>query len=181
MHFIPLPIAGAFRIEIEKLEDERGYFARTFCSQEFARRGLVTEFVQRSVSFNARRGTLRGLHYQAAPYAETKIVRCTAGAAFDAIVDLRRTSPSFGLWHAETISAENHVLLYIPAGCAHGFQTLADATELYYEITPAYVAEAARGVAFDDPVIGISWPLASPIVSAADRNRPRLEQAEILA
>jgi dTDP-4-dehydrorhamnose 3,5-epimerase len=181
MRFTALPIPGAFRIEIEPLSDSRGFFARTFCANEFAAHGLVTDFVQRSVSFNARKGTLRGLHYQGAPHAETKIVRCVAGAAFDVLVDLRRSSPSFGRWHGEVISAENRIMLYIPEGCAHGFQTLTDATELYYEITPAYVAEAGRGVAFDDPEIGIAWPLADSVMSDADRARPRFAEAEIFA
>jgi dTDP-4-dehydrorhamnose 3,5-epimerase len=181
MRFVALPIPGAFRIEIEIREDERGFFARTFCVDAFRARGLNANFVQCSVSFNALRGTLRGLHYQVAPHEETKLVRCTAGAAFDVMVDLRRSSPAFGRWHAETITAANHALLYIPRGCAHGFQTLADATELYYEITPAYVAEAGRGIAFDDPTIGIAWPIAKPILSPDDRARPRLIEAEIFA
>jgi dTDP-4-dehydrorhamnose 3,5-epimerase len=181
MRFVGLPIPGAYRVELDKREDERGFFARTFCAEEFRARGLVTDFVQRSVSFNSRRGTLRGMHYQAASHIETKLVRCTVGAAFDVLVDIRRNSPTFGRWHSETISADNHLLLYIPEGCAHGFQTLADATELYYEITPAYVSEAARGIAFDDPNIGIPWPIANPLLSASDRARPRLAQAEIFA
>jgi len=181
MRFTALPIPGAFRIEIEPQADSRGFFARTFCANEFAAHGLMTDFVQRSVSFNAKRGTLRGLHYQIAPHAETKIVRCIAGAAFDVLVDLRRSSPAFGRWHGEAISGENHVMLYIPEGCAHGFQTLADATELCYEITPAYVAEAGRGVAYDDPQIGIAWPLPDPVMSEADRARPRLAAAETFA
>ena len=179
MKFAPLPIAGAFRIEIERQSDERGFFARTFCAQEFGARGLVTEFVQRSVSFNVHKATLRGLHYQALPHAETKIVRCTAGAAFDVVVDLRRGSPSFGRHHGELITCHNRTMIYIPAGCAHGFETLADATELYYEITPAYMPQAARGIAFDDPQLAIAWPLPDPIVAAADRSRPLLEAAEL--
>jgi len=181
MRFTALPIPGAYRIEIEPVSDARGFFARTFCANEFAAHGLVTDFVQRSVSFNARRGTLRGLHYQAAPHAETKIVRCVAGAVFDVLVDLRRSSPAFGRWHGETLSADNRTMLYIPEGCAHGFQTLADATELYYEITPAYVADAGRGVAFDDPEIGIAWPLGEVVMSDADRARPGLAAAETFA
>jgi dTDP-4-dehydrorhamnose 3,5-epimerase len=181
MRFIGLPIPGAFRIELEKREDERGFFARTFCADEFRRHELVTDFPQHSISFNARRGTLRGLHYQAAPHTETKIVRCTAGAAFDVLVDIRRGSPTFGRWHGETISAENRTLLYIPAGCAHGFQTLQDATELYYEITPAYVPAAARGIRFDDSDLGIDWPLAASIASQADSERPRFRAAEVFA
>jgi len=179
MHFAALPIPGAFRIELERREDERGFFARTFCADEFRARGLVTDFVQRSLSYNARRGTLRGLHYQAAPHAETKIVRCTTGSAFDVVVDIRHGSPAFGRWHAETLSSENHAMIYIPAGCAHGFQTLADATELYYEITPVYVSEAARGIAFDDQKLQISWPLPNMILSDADRAHPAFDRVEL--
>jgi dTDP-4-dehydrorhamnose 3,5-epimerase len=178
MRFIQLPLPGAFRIELQRHEDERGFFARTFCADEFRAQGFVTEFVQHSISFNARKGTLRGLHYQADPYAETKLLRCSAGAVFDVMVDLRRSSPTFGRWHAETLTSGNRLMLYIPAGFAHGFQTLADDTELYYEIAPAYVPDASRGVAFDDPSLAIPWPLPDPIVSAADRTRPRLADAE---
>jgi dTDP-4-dehydrorhamnose 3,5-epimerase len=179
--FTALPIPGAFRIDIDPVSDTRGFFARTFCADEFAAHGLMTDFVQRSVSFNAGKGTLRGLHYQATPHAETKIVRCVAGAAFDVLVDLRRSSPAFGRWHGETISAANRAMLYIPAGCAHGFQTLEDATELYYEITPAFVPGTGRGVAFDDPAIGVAWPLQGGVMSDADRSRPRLSDAETFA
>lgn len=181
MRFLPLRIPGAFRIEVERREDERGFLARTFCTQEFEAQGLVTTFRQHSASFNRRKGTLRGLHYQVDPHAEIKLVRCTAGAVFDVLVDLRRSSAAFGRWHGEVLSAENHVMLYIPAGCAHGFQALEDASELYYEITPDYVAEAARGVAYDDPAIGIRWPLHDPILSPADRSRPCLSDAETFA
>jgi len=181
MKFVRLALPGAFRIELERIEDERGFFARTFCADEFRAHGLITDFVQHSVSFNARKGALRGLHYQADPHAETKLVRCTSGAAFDVLVDLRRSSPAFGRWHAETLSADNHVMLYIPAGCAHGFQALADHTELCYAIAPAYVPGAARGIAFDDPALAISWPLPHPILSAADRSRPRLAAADTFA
>src|SRR5579871_5654294 len=139
MRFTGLPIAGAFRIDIERHEDARGFFARTFCIEEFAQHGLVTQFVQHSVSFNRCSGTLRGLHYQASTHAESKLVRCTAGSAFDVVVDLRRSSGTFGRWHGELISASNYSMIYVPEGCAHGFQTLADATELFYEISPAYV------------------------------------------
>ena len=119
MRFTPLPLEGAFRVEIGRREDDRGFFARSFCEDEFRAQGLVTRFHQHSVSFNKRKGTLRGLHYQADPHAETKLLRCTAGAAFDVLVDLRRSSPTFGCWHAETITADNHLTLYIPSGFAH--------------------------------------------------------------
>lgn len=181
MRFHELPIPGAFRIEIERQRDERGFFGRTFSADAFRERDLVTDFVQRSVSFNIRKGTLRGLHYQASPHTETKLVRCTRGAIFDVLVDLRRSSAAFGRWHAERISAADRNMVYIPAGCAHGFQTLEDAAEVYYEVAPAYVAESARGLAFDDPALAIRWPLPDPILSAADRARPHLAAAETFA
>lgn len=179
MRFVALPLAGAFRIELERHEDDRGFFARTFCTEEFRAHGLVTQFVQNSISFNARKGTLRGLHYQAGPLAETKLVRCTAGAVFDVLIDLRRSSPTFGRWHGEILSSVNHAMCYIPAGCAHGFQALEDCSELHYEITPAYAAGAARGIAFDDSALAITWPVLNPILSAVDRSHPRLADAEV--
>lgn len=169
---------GAFRIEIEPREDQRGFFSRTFCAEEFGARGLVTNFVQQSISLSRRKGTLRGMHYQADPHAETKLVRCTAGAVFDVLVDLRRSSPSFGRWVGETLSAENHRMLYIPVGCAHGFQALSDGAELLYAITPAYVPNAVRGLAYNDPALDIAWPLEDPIMSGADLARPRLAETE---
>lgn len=172
--FDPLALPGAYRIRMNPAADERGFFARRFCAEAFRRRELECDFVQRSVSFNLRRGTLRGLHFQAPPAMETKIVRCTRGAAFDVIVDLRRRSPTCGRWHGEELSAENRMMLYVPMGCAHGFQTLMDDTEIDYEITPAYVPEAARGVRFDDPTLAIEWPLANAIVSTRDRELPLL-------
>jgi dTDP-4-dehydrorhamnose 3,5-epimerase len=181
MRFSPLSIPGAYRIYIDRRDDERGFFARTFCADEFRAQGLVFEFPQRSISFNKKKGTLRGLHYQIAPYAETKIVRCVSGEAFDVMVDLRRASPTFGRWHAEIISAESRMMLYIPTGCAHGFQTLADATEIYYEITPAFRPEAARGIAFDDPEIGIDWPFDMPTMSASDRSHPAFSKAVVVS
>jgi dTDP-4-dehydrorhamnose 3,5-epimerase len=174
MLFEPLAIEGAFRIVIEPILDERGFFARTFCAAAFAKRGLKTDFVQGSISYNRRQGTLRGLHYQNGPHAETKIVRCTQGSAFDVLVDLRPHSPTYRRWQSLELTAENRDLVYIPAGCAHGFQTLVDNTELHYEITPAYEPAAARGIPWNDPTLAIKWPLADPILSLADRNWPCL-------
>ncbi len=172
--FEPLPLPGAYRIRMNPTADERGFFARRFCAEAFRHRELECDFVQRSVSFNLRRGTLRGLHFQAPPAMETKIVRCTRGAAFDVIVDLRRGSPTSGRWHGEELSADNRMMLYVPMGLAHGFQTLMDDTEIDYEITPAYVPDAARGVRFDDPTLAIGWPVANTIVSTRDRELPLL-------
>jgi dTDP-4-dehydrorhamnose 3,5-epimerase len=166
--FEPLSLAGAYRIRMNPSADDRGFFARRFCAEGFRRRGLECDFVQRSVSFNLRRGTLRGLHFQAPPALETKIVRCTRGAAFDVIADLRAGSPTYARWHSEELSADNRVMLYVPKGFAHGFQTLTDDTEIDYEITPAYVPDAARGVRFDDPDLAITWPVSMPVLSAKD-------------
>jgi dTDP-4-dehydrorhamnose 3,5-epimerase len=172
--FEPLWLPGAYRIRMNPFADDRGFFARRFCAEAFRDRDLEYDFVQRSISFNARRGTLRGLHFQAPPALETKIVRCSRGVAFDVIVDLRAGSLTYGRWHSEELSADNRVMLYVPRGFAHGFQTLIDDTEIDYEITPAYVADAASGVRFDDPTLAIAWPLADAVVSARDRDLPVL-------
>jgi dTDP-4-dehydrorhamnose 3,5-epimerase len=170
----PLSLAGAYRLRLNPACDERGFFARRFCSEQFRQLGLATDFVQRSISFNAKRGTIRGLHFQASPATETKIIRCTRGAAFDVIVDLRTGSASYGQWHGEEINEDNRVMLYVPRGFAHGFQTLDDQTEIDYEITPAYLPAAARGVRFNDPLLGIKWPIYDAIVSPRDRSLPLL-------
>jgi len=167
MRFIATPIPGAFLVEPERFEDARGFFARVFDAAEFARHGLVTNFPQWSMSFSPRRGTLRGLHYQAAPHEEVKIVRCTRGAAHDVIVSLRD-----GRSFAVELSDENRLALYIPAGVAHGFQTLADRTEMCYFISAEYVPASARGVRWNDPALAIEWPIADPILSERDRSFP---------
>ena len=172
MRFIPAALDGACVIELDRIEDERGFFARTFCRDEFATHGLRAQFVQCSVSFNATRRTLRGMHYQASPHEEAKLVRCTQGVIFDAIVDLRRASPTFKRWFGVELSADNRRALYIPEGCAHGFQTLEDASEVFYQISEVYCPEAARGVRWNDPAFGIAWPLKDPIVSARDAGYP---------
>ena len=164
MTFTELPLGGAFLIEPDRLEDERGFFARTFCVEEFAARGLNTTVAQCNVSYNRRRGTLRGLHYQAPPHEEAKLVRCTAGAAFHVVVDIRPGSPTFRRWHAVELSARNRNMLYIPEGFAHGFQTLDDHTELAYLMSKAYVPQAARGIRWDDPDLAIQWPSAAGLV-----------------
>ena len=176
MTFEPLTLHGAYRIRMTPLADDRGFFARRFCAETFRSYGLETDFVQRSVSFNARRGTLRGLHFQAPPMSETKIVRCTRGAAFDVIVDIRKSSQTYGRWHGEEISADNRVMIYVPHGFAHGFQTLADDTELDYEIRPAYVPGAARGIRYCDPALAIKWPVREQIISQRDLELPFLSE-----
>lgn len=171
MIFRETRLGGAFLILPESSADERGFFARTFCAAEFHARGLVSEFVQCSLSYNRRKGTLRGLHYQLAPHAETKLVRCTMGAIYDVVLDLRPDSPTFRQWVAAELTADNRMMMYIPAGLAHGFQSLADQTEVFYQISPAYHPESARGVRWDDPAFAIRWPLPDPILSAGDATR----------
>ncbi len=166
---------GAYLIEPERLSDERGFFARTWCAEEFARHGLDPAMSQCSMSFNLDRGTLRGLHYQAPPYAEAKLVRCTRGRVFDAIVDLRPASPTRNRWFAAELSADNGLTMYAPKGFAHGFQTLEDDSELFYQISAPYRPEAIRGLRWDDPTIAVPWPLPDPTISERDRTLPLLE------
>jgi dTDP-4-dehydrorhamnose 3,5-epimerase len=158
MRFLKTRLEGAMLIVPERHEDERGFFARTWCREEFASHGLRTDWVQFNVSFNRRRGTLRGLHYQAEPHPECKLVRCTRGAVWDVIVDLRPDSPTCTDWVAVELTADNRNMLYIPQGFAHGFQTLTDDTELFYQMSEFYHPELARGVRWDDPVLAIGWP-----------------------
>lgn len=168
MTFEELPLAGAYQIGLNPHTDERGFFARTVCEDTLSARGLVGRFRQSSVSFNLWRGTVRGMHYALAPHAETKLVRCTMGAIHDVIVDLRRDSPTYLQAVGVELSAENRVALYIPAGFAHGFQTLRDETEVLYMIDRAYVAAAARGLRWDDPALDVVWP--EPVTVIAERD-----------
>jgi dTDP-4-dehydrorhamnose 3,5-epimerase len=176
MMFRQTALAGVLVIEPERQCDARGHFSRTFCRKEFAAHGLLADFVQTSASVNKRRGTLRGLHYQAAPSAETKLVRVVRGAAFDVAADLRPGSGTYRRWVGAELSAENGLMLYIPPGCAHGYQTLADDTELLYQIAPYHDPAAQRGVRWDDPALNIAWPIPHPILSERDRSGlPSLE------
>jgi len=170
--FTETKLAGAFVIELERHTDERGFFARTFCQQEFEAHGLKAEVAQCNVSFNKRKGTLRGMHYQAAPFAEAKLVRCTAGSIYDVIIDLRPASATFKRHFAVELSAENHRMLYIPEDFAHGFQTLEDNAEVFYQMAQRYSAEHARGVRWNDPAFGIEWPKSERIIIERDRNYP---------
>jgi dTDP-4-dehydrorhamnose 3,5-epimerase len=170
------PLAGAFVIETERVEDDRGYFARTFDQTEFEKRGLNPRVTQCSVSQNRRRGTLRGLHFQKAPAEEAKLVRCARGAIFDVVVDLRPASSTFGRWFAETLSALNGWMLYVPEGCAHGFQSLSDDVEVAYQMSVAYRPELSVGIRWNDPRLGIPWPLPDPILSDRDRALPLLKE-----
>jgi dTDP-4-dehydrorhamnose 3,5-epimerase len=168
-------VAGALVVEPERATDERGFFARTFDAQAFAEHGLDVAVAECSIAFNDARGTLRGLHYQRAPHEETKLVRCTRGAVYDVAVDLRPGSPTFRLWAGVELSAENRLVFYIPKGCAHGYLTLTDGAELAYQISQRHVPQAAAGVRWDDPAIGISWPDAPTVISERDAGYADLE------
>jgi dTDP-4-dehydrorhamnose 3,5-epimerase len=165
-------LSGAYLIELETVEDERGYFARTFCRNEFAAHGLNTKIVQCSISYNARRGTLRGMHYQVEPSAEVKLVQCVRGSLYDVILDLRPEAETYCRWIGLELSSENRRMLYIPIGFAHGFQTLEDDTVVYYQISEFYEPQHARGVRWNDPAFGIEWPLSEPLISEKDRLLP---------
>lgn len=174
MRFLETNLADAWLMEPEPIHDERGYFARTYCARDFAERGLETRFVQHSRSFSARKGTLRGMHFQTAPHTEVKIVSCVAGAIYDVIADLRPASATYRAWQGFELSAENGRQLYVPAGFAHGFQTLTDAAELNYLISAFYEPDASTGISYDDPTIGIRWPLPVSVISERDRSWGRL-------
>jgi dTDP-4-dehydrorhamnose 3,5-epimerase len=172
MRIVPLPVAGAFVLEIEPAHDERGFFARIFSTDEFAHHGLVTSFVQSGIAFNPRRGTLRGMHFQLAPHGEVKLIRCTAGAVYDVIVDLRSDSPTLRQWTSVELSADNHRSLYVPEGFAHGYITLTDNAELVYQMSAPYHAHSARGIRWNDSAFGIEWPLEPLVISPRDAAYP---------
>ena len=172
MIFTPTAIEGVVIVEPEKRLDERGYFARTWCAREFAEQGLTTPFVQSNISYNRRRGTLRGMHYDVSPHEEIKLVRCTRGALFDVAIDLRSSSPTYRRHVAVTLTPEGGNMLYIPAGFAHGFLTLADDTEVCYLMAPYYVPRPTRGVRWNDPAFGIEWPIPVAVVSERDAAYP---------
>ncbi len=172
MIFTELQLPGAFLIEPTPLVDERGFFARTWCEQEFAAHGIHQQWVQCNISVNLRKGTLRGMHYQVAPHAEAKLIRCTSGALYDVLLDVRRDSPTHSQWVAVELSAANYRMLYIPAGIAHGFQTLADHTEVFYQMSAFYQADAARAVRWNDPAFAIHWPADTRTISLRDQQHP---------
>lgn len=176
MQFTKLDIPGAYRLDLETYEDERGFFARAYCEHEFAAHDLATRMVQTNVSFNRRRGTLRGMHYQAAPHQEAKLVRCTRGAIYDVMVDMRPESPTYRRWAGVELSAANGRMLYVPKGCAHGLITLADDTEVTYQVSAFYAPSHERGLRYDDPAIGIEWPIDVAVISEKDRAWPYLEE-----
>lgn len=168
MIFEETKLKGAYVINIEPIEDERGFFARSFCQKEFEQLGLNPCVAQCNISFNKKKGTLRGMHYQAAPHEEAKLVSCVKGSIYDVIIDLRPGSITYCQWVSVELSAENHKMLYIPEGFAHGFQTLEDNTEVFYQMSEFYHPESARGVRWNDPAFGIEWPSAELIISEKD-------------
>src|SRR5262245_2145384 len=172
MIFAETKLKGAFLIEPERKEDQRGFFARTWCQQEFEDHGLNPKLVQCSISFNNKKGTLRGMHFQVAPFEETKLVRCTKGEVFDVIIDLRPNSETFKKHFSVILNEQNRLMLYIPEGFAHGFQTLADNTEIFYQMSQFYSPEHSGGVRWNDPAFGIQWPPDERIIIDRDLNYP---------
>jgi len=172
MKFRPLPIHGAYLIEMERRGDDRGFFARVFCKREFADTGLITDFVQTNNSLSGQEGTLRGLHYQLAPAAEVKVIRCIRGALHDVILDLRPDSPSYGRWFGADLDEQNGLMMYAPRGCAHAILTLRDGTEALYFVSAYYAPGEERGIRFDDPRFAIEWPTPPREVSEKDRRWP---------
>ncbi|MBW1989212.1 MAG: dTDP-4-dehydrorhamnose 3,5-epimerase [Deltaproteobacteria bacterium] len=178
MIFTETPLSGLWVVEPERLCDERGFFARTFCAREFAEQGLATRFVQCSVSWNAKKGTLRGMHFQKPPHEEAKLVRCTWGAIFDVAVDIRKDSATYGAWFGTELSAENRRALYVPRGFSHGFQVLSDGAEVFYQISEFFAPGFGAGHHHADPVVGIQWPLPVTVISEKDQNLPLLSDME---
>jgi dTDP-4-dehydrorhamnose 3,5-epimerase len=175
MRFTETPLKGAFVIELEEKHDDRGFFARSFCTREMADHGLRPEVVQCNVSFNHRAGTLRGMHYQVAPATETKLIRCTRGAIYDVIVDLRPESPTYLQHFGIELTDENRAMLYVPEMFAHGYQALTDGAEVVYQVSQAYTPGCERGLRHDDPALGIRWPAPVTVMSDKDRSWPLLE------
>jgi dTDP-4-dehydrorhamnose 3,5-epimerase len=178
MTFHKTKLAGIFEIRLERKCDDRGFFARTWCQKEFEEHGLNPKLLQCSVSFNARKGTLRGVHYQAPPRPEAKLVRCTRGAIYDVVVDLRSDSPTFKDWIGVVLTGTDRNMMYVPEGCAHGFLTLKDETEVLYQMSEFYHPELARGVRWDDPAFQIVWPGEVAVISERDRTYPNFEQVQ---
>ncbi len=172
MIFVETPLQGAYLIQIEPCSDERGMFARGFCQREFLEHGLKTNIVQCNLSYNVKRGTLRGMHYQLQPMAEVKMVRCIRGTIYDIIIDVRPESKTYLKWYGVELTAENRTLLYVPEGFAHGYQSLGDNTEVFYMVTQYYAPEYERAMRWNDPLFRIKWPILDPILSDKDANHP---------
>lgn len=176
MIFTPLDIDGVYQLELEPKTDARGFFSRAYCREEFLKYGLIPDMAQANIAWSIRRGTLRGLHYQTKPHEEAKLLRCTRGAAWLVVADIRPESPTFGKWISLELSVDNRRQLYVPPGCAQGYQTLVDNTELYYQMSVFYAPAYARGVRFDDPMFQIEWPLEISIISEIDKSWPLLSE-----
>jgi len=177
MKFKETKLAGAYVVELEPHRDERGFFARSWCEEEFGRQGLITRMVQSNVSLNLHKGTLRGLHFQKYPHEEVKLVRCTRGQVFDVMVDLRPESPTFKQWVGAELSEDNHTMLYVPRRFGHGFITLSEQSEVFYQVSHPYDRDTASGAPWDDPAFGIKWPIEPAIISQADRSWAKFEQS----
>ncbi|MBV9339491.1 MAG: dTDP-4-dehydrorhamnose 3,5-epimerase [Acidobacteria bacterium] len=178
MIFRATKLQGVFEVQIEPTRDERGFFARSWCQKEFESHGLSSKLVQCSISFNSRKGTLRGIHYQAAPHPEAKLVRCTRGAIYDVAVDLRPDSPTFREWISVQLTAANRSMLFVPEGCGHGFLTLEDECEVLYHISEFYHPELARGLRWNDPAVGVAWPAPVKVISQKDRSYPNIAELQ---
>jgi dTDP-4-dehydrorhamnose 3,5-epimerase len=177
LKFIETPLPGLYVVEIEPLKDDRGFFARGFCARDFQAHGLVPTLAQCNISFNEKAGTLRGLHFQALPHEEAKLVRCTQGAIYDVAIDIRPNSGTYLKWYAAELTSENRRMMFIPHGFAHGFQTLVDKSEVFYLMSEFYYPKSARGLRWNDPTLGISWPIANQIISDKDRTYPLIDSA----
>ncbi len=175
MKFFQTKISGVVEIALECKVDERGFFARTWCQAEFKSQGLESDLMQCSISYNSKRGTLRGVHYQVAPFEETKLVRCTRGGIYDVVLDLRPSSPTYKDWVSFFLTAQNRNMVYVPKGCAHGFLTAQDETEVFYQMSEVYDTASARGVRWNDPAFGISWPDKIEVISDRDRSYPDMK------
>ena len=172
MQFKETKLSGAYIIDLDTLEDERGFFARAFCQKEFEENGLKSNIAQCNLSFNHKKGTLRGMHYQVKPYEEVKMVRCTQGKILDVIIDLRKDSATYKKWVGVELSAENNSMLYVPEGFAHGYQTLEDNSVVYYQVTEFYQPGSERGIRWNDPAFNIDWPLEISVISDKDNSHP---------
>jgi dTDP-4-dehydrorhamnose 3,5-epimerase len=175
MKFLQTKLDGVFEIQLEPIFDERGFFARSWCKEEFEKHKLNSRLVQCNVSFNARKGTLRGIHYQAAPFPESKVVRCTRGSIYAVVIDVRRESPTFKGWIGRIMAATDRSMFYVPEGCAFGFLTMEDETEVFYQMSEFYRPESARGVRWNDPAFQVAWPAEVNVISARDRAYPNFE------
>ena len=175
MEFTETKLKGAFLVRLKKIEDNRGFFARGWCQEEFKAYGLNPNMLQLNVGFSPKKGTLRGMHYQEAPHAEAKFVRCTRGAIYDVIIDLRRDSPTHGQWFGAELTADSGTMLYAPEGFAHGYQTLTDDADMYYMTTAMFARDSAKGVCYNDPAFGIQWPLPISVISDPDQKWPEYQ------